>query len=82
MTYLKTTVNHGLPCIAKVTCYTPPEDSSYDSEGIDEEIEFDLYTRKGKLATWIEKAASAADLERVGNELIIQIKEMQHERSY
>jgi len=70
---LETTIANGLPCIAKVVTYNviPPDrnaDSDWDSRGYTE-IDFDLLTRKGKTAAWMDKLMSEADRQRIEIEI-------------
>jgi hypothetical protein len=74
----------GIPCIAVVTGYHlqrpmgPSADSDWDAEGY-EEIEFEICDRRGRLAPWLERKATDADMARISDE-ISELK--QHERNF
>ena len=73
---MQTTVKGGLPCIARVTSYSPGFAAKTNAEpdycypGEPEEVEFELLTLKGKPAEWLYKQASEADLARIETELL------------
>lgn len=71
-----TTINGGLPCIARVTHYSPGCAAKTNADPWDcyeaeyPEIEFDLLTTRGKPAPWLEKLMTDQDRERIENELL------------
>jgi hypothetical protein len=74
---IKTTVKNGLPCLARITHITgqfilaktdADPNSCYEAEW--PEIEWELLTAKGKQCEWLQKIASAGDIERIENELL------------
>lgn len=72
-----TTINGGLPCIARVTHYfkqpsNRSADNPWDYEGY-EEIEFELLTTRGKPAKFLEKLMTDQDRERIENELLEEV---------
>ena len=71
---IRTHVAGGLPCLARVTSYSPyqnnrcghPDNWLPDDP---EEIEFELLTLRGEPAPWIERLASDKDFGRIAGEL-------------
>jgi hypothetical protein len=80
MTDMMTTIKGGLPCIARVTFFSPgcagrvhgDPDDCYESEP--DEIEFELLTATGQPTPWLRKAASEDDLMRIERQLLEQMK--------
>ena len=75
---MHTTIKSGLPCIARVTycsagraarVHGDPNDC-YESEP--PEIEFDLFTVRGKRAAWLDKLMTPADHIRITQQLLEQ----------
>ena len=73
---MQTHIKRGLPCLARITSYSPGfaaktnAEADYCYPGEPKEIEFELLTLRGKPAPWIYKMASDADLARIENELL------------
>ena len=64
----------GIPCIIRVTAYTDtparligPWENSYPAEF---EFEFEVLTRKGKPASWLERKLTDSDNDRLVDEFI------------
>lgn len=74
-----TTIGDGLPCIARVTHYSPGYAAKTNADPWDcyeaeyPEIEFDLLTTRGKPAKFLEKLMTSEDHERISNELLEEI---------
>ncbi|MBK5204323.1 MAG: hypothetical protein JJD98_02630 [Polaromonas sp.] len=74
-----TTINGGLPCIARVTHYSPGCAAKINADPYDcwesepAEIEFKLLTTRGKPAPWLEKLMSTEDRERIETELLEEV---------
>jgi hypothetical protein len=79
MSYEFRTRVDGIPCICRVTWYTPADDTPVSSTTIsppDEEMfEFELLDRKGKPASWLNKKINS----EIEAELLSQYKEIARE---
>ena len=75
---MHTTIKSGLPCIARVTYSAPGRaarvhgdpDDCYEAEA--PEIEFDLFTLRGKRAVWMDELVTPADHLRITQQLLAQ----------
>lgn len=76
MSDMQTTIKGGLPCIARVTRFSPGYASKVNAEpddcyeGEPDEVEFVLLTTNYKPAPWLYKQASESDLMRIERELL------------
>ena len=77
---IQTTIKNGLPCIAKVVTFQRHKpnhraDNPEDYYGYTL-IEFDLLTRKGKAAPWLERLMTSEDRERIETQIAEEAAEI------
>lgn len=59
---------YGIPCTVRVTHWTAGTDHTFESEGEQPELEYEILDRRGRRAEWLEDKVTKADVAKIWEE--------------